>query len=335
MVKGPSVSVVLCTYNGARYLAEQLDSVLAQTYAPCEVLVHDDGSTDGTDAVVARYAAIDSRVKWMRNDGPHGINGNFFTAMRRACGELIALCDQDDRWMPDKLALQVAALGDAWLCSGMSRPFSEDGYPVHWDRRRPNFHLLRVCYLGVLPGHTLLLRRELLRYLPCGERSPYLYDWQLQMVAAAAGRIVYVDRVLVEWRRHAAAATAVPPTVGRPGWGLLRYVGVTLFFHARLQREVRRRFGFVRTLLRSLPFGTDALREGLRMADLQCRRHSPLAWWRFTCFCVRHRHCLFHTETTGRPWLDVLRAVYFPFSCGWYYRWTLQGGKGRQKSKSD
>lgn len=323
MLNRPTVSVVLCTYNGARFLREQLDSVVNQTYAPCEILIHDDGSTDGTAGIVAEYAARDVRVKWIPNDGPHGINGNFFTGMRRACGNLIALCDQDDRWMPDKLELQVAALGDAWLCSGRSVPFSEGGYPVGTDVRYPNFHLLRVCYLGVLPGHTLLFRRELLHYLPRGEQAPYLYDWQLQLVAAAAGRIVYVDRVLVNWRRHAGAATAIPPTLGGWRWATLRYLGITLFRHARLQRAVRQRFRFIAALLDTLPFDTEALRDGREMAALQCSR-SVWGYLQFTRFCLKHRHRLFHTSTTGNALLDWLRACYFPLSCGWYYRGVLR-----------
>lgn len=320
---GPSVSVVLCTYNGARFLDEQLASVTAQTYAPCEILVHDDGSTDATPDIVARWSRQDPRIRFVRNDGPHGVNGNFFTAMRRASGELLALCDQDDIWEPDKLAVQVEALGDDWLCSGFSRPFSEGGYPALWDARRPNYHLLRVLYLGVLPGHTLLLRRSLLRYLPQGISSPYLYDWQLQTVAAAAGKIVFVDHVLVNWRRHAGAATAVPPVERGQLRSVLRYVCVTLFRHRRLQRAVRARFAYIGGMLAPLPFDTPQLADARRMAALQqSRRFSDFL--RLTVFCIRHRRHLFHTETTGRAWLDILRAAYFPFSCGWYYRGVLR-----------
>ena len=85
------ISVVLCTYNGARYLAEQLDSIFAQTRKADEVLVQDDGSTDATWDILTRYAALHPEMRLLRNEGPHGVNANFYSAMRRATGDLLVI----------------------------------------------------------------------------------------------------------------------------------------------------------------------------------------------------------------------------------------------------
>ena len=96
----------MCTYNGAsRHLSEQLDSIFSQTLLPAELIVQDDGSPDNTIDLLHDYAAkapegMEMRI--FRNEKQMGINANFFSAMRRAKGDLIAVSDQDDIWMPTK-----------------------------------------------------------------------------------------------------------------------------------------------------------------------------------------------------------------------------------------
>src|SRR5574344_1779789 len=111
-------SVVMCTENGSSFLWEQFDSILNQTLLPAEIIVQDDGSSDETLDILKEYAAKTTLVKIYQNEGAHGINSNFFTAMQRASGDLIALSDQDDIWEADKLRLQAEAIGDKLLCSG-------------------------------------------------------------------------------------------------------------------------------------------------------------------------------------------------------------------------
>lgn len=317
MDRALKISVVMCTYNGVHHLQKQLHTVLAQTYPVHEIIIQDDGSTDGTWEWLETFASDHSQVRLFRNEAPHGINANFFSAMRRATGDYLAPCDQDDLWEPRKLELQAAAIGNAMLCSGYSVPFSDEGFPVTHDRRRPNYHLLRVAYIGALPGHTFLMRRELLDFLPGGGQCPYLYDWQLQLVAAAAGSIVFVDGVLVHFRRHAAAATAYKPAEG--GLSLLRFVATTLFCHRRLQEKVRKRFAVVEAILRPLPFGTPQREQCLEMARLQQGR-GLANFAKRTRFFLRHRQHLFYAEEPRGSLLTWLRALYFPFACGWYYK---------------
>jgi glycosyltransferase involved in cell wall biosynthesis len=104
----PLVSVVIAAYNGAQYLPEAIDSALAQTYPKVEVIVVDDGSTDSTAEVVGAYGA---RVRYLyqQNAGTAAARN---TGIQSAQGELIALLDQDDRWLPEKLARQVPLFFD-------------------------------------------------------------------------------------------------------------------------------------------------------------------------------------------------------------------------------
>jgi glycosyltransferase involved in cell wall biosynthesis len=104
----PTLSCIIPVYNAAAYLAEALDSVFAQTVEPDEIIVVDDGSTDGSLDVAARYA---TRVKLVSQDnrGPASARNH---GLRLAGGELVAFLDADDIWAPDKTARQCAALAE-------------------------------------------------------------------------------------------------------------------------------------------------------------------------------------------------------------------------------
>src|SRR3712207_1525954 len=107
-----TVSVVLCTYNGAAFVARQIDTVLAQTRPADEIIIQDDGSTDATMDILNDYARRFPVIRVFRNATPLGVNANFYSAMERSRGDYIAICDQDDLWETDKLARQLAAIGD-------------------------------------------------------------------------------------------------------------------------------------------------------------------------------------------------------------------------------
>lgn len=155
------VSVVVCTYNGERYIKEQIDSIIAQTYPIHEIILQDDGSTDGTFAILRDYADRYGNITAWRNESGKGISRNFFSAMRRATGDYIALSDQDDVWEKDKVECQMEAMlkgGDGKLmCFGRTVPFaSGSNVEIRSDARVPNYTLVRLCFANPIPGHTML-----------------------------------------------------------------------------------------------------------------------------------------------------------------------------------
>ncbi|MBQ8099585.1 MAG: glycosyltransferase [Bacteroidaceae bacterium] len=316
------LSIVVCTHNGSRYLAEQLDSLLRQTLRAEEIIIQDDHSTDSTLSIAQAYAARHKEISVYSNEGPQGINGNFHSAMLRTTGTLIALCDQDDIWEPLKLEHQVEAIGQNLLCACRSVAFSSDGFPITPDHRRPNDHILRMAYIGVYPGHTLLLRRELLDLTGPIPKRPYLYDWQLQLVAAATERVAFVDEPLVHFRRHAQAATATKPAPSSPmSRGAVGMLITCAVHHERLQNEVSRRFRCVEELLQPLPYATRARSECLEMARLQTRRGLGALTGRISFF-LHHREAIAYAK--GGKTASWLRAAAFALTCGYYYRGVLR-----------
>ncbi|MDR3129903.1 MAG: glycosyltransferase [Tannerellaceae bacterium] len=208
---GNKVSVVMCTYNGAKYLREQLESIIRQTYPIYEIIIQDDCSTDNTFEILKEYSKKYSHISISVNQQTIGINGNFFSAMNRATGDYIAISDQDDIWESHKIEKQIASIGDNWLSFHFSKPFSEDGSVVYFDDRQPNYGIERVIYQGPIPGHTMLLKREIIPMVSEESKKYFMYDHLFQMVTAAYGKIDFCNQILVHQRRHYKAATYTPP----------------------------------------------------------------------------------------------------------------------------
>ncbi|SDN55079.1 Glycosyltransferase involved in cell wall bisynthesis [Geodermatophilus sp. DSM 45219] len=216
------VSVVLCTYDGARFVREQLETVLGQTHPPLEVVVSDDGSTDDTLDVVRSVAAgTATPVHVSRNRTTLGFADNFLQASTRARGRWIAFSDQDDRWAPEKLERSLDALGThgAVLATHPVRLVDEQGAPLPAGRRRRP-RGTRV----VPPGHadpwgnhfgfTMLLERSLLERIPSSERglddftpgAPLAHDRWVHFLASTFGRTVLLAEPLADYRQHRSQA---------------------------------------------------------------------------------------------------------------------------------
>lgn len=202
----PLITIALCTWNGERYLAEQVESLLAQSGVEIEIVAIDDASTDGTLELLYRFASRDRRIRVFANERNLGPTASFERAMSLGSGEFIAPCDQDDVWSPEKLAKLLAAIGTHDLAYCDSAFIDAEGTPVGRkvsDRmkmmsgRSPMQFVLR----NSVSGHAALLRRSLL-----GIARPFpavlYHDWWLALCAASRDGVVYLDEALVAFRRH-------------------------------------------------------------------------------------------------------------------------------------
>lgn len=211
----PRVSVALCVHNCERFLAEQLDSVLAQRDVDLEIVAVDDASTDASARVLHEYATRDARVRCFVNEHNLGATCSFERAMSLTRGALIAPCDQDDVWETDKLAKLLDALGDADLAYCDSA-YIDDAGALTGTRVSDDIAMHAGCDPRIfllensVSGHAALLRREVFecaRPFPAGT----FHDWWLALCAASRGGVVYLPEPLVRFRRHAATAS----TLGR------------------------------------------------------------------------------------------------------------------------
>ena len=316
------ISVVLCTYNGERYLRQQLDSLLSQTRIPDEIIAQDDGSTDHTIDILQEYACRHPNFRILQNMGEHGVNPNFFSALHQATGDLIAVCDQDDVWVATKLERQEKAIGKNLLIGGRSTPFSEDdNTPASDDERLPNIDLLRMMFVGMMPGHTQLMRRSLLNLLPHCEW--FMYDLQTQATAAAYEQVAFLPETVVMQRRHASAATyQLPRSRSHSIANILRSALSAIIIYRKARPHICKRFEEWQKFFNQIPADNPSLRRALTMARLQVAK-GPLAYLRLTLFCYKNRTRLFHAHEPDSI-LTRLRALFFPISCAEYYRYLLK-----------
>ena len=196
------VSACVATYNGESFIVEQLRSILASA-AVDEVIVSDDGSTDGT---LERVRALgDPRVRLVT--GPHaGLTRNVESMLKQARGAYIFLADQDDVWLATKVQHHVAELergammtvSDCMVVDAQLRELAPSYFALRGSRRGFIRNLLKNHYLGC----CMAFRRELLAAaLPFPARPP-AHDWWLGMVAEMVGTVSFIRLPLLRYRRH-------------------------------------------------------------------------------------------------------------------------------------
>jgi glycosyltransferase involved in cell wall biosynthesis len=215
----PLVSVIMPAYNAERTLPDALDSALRQTYERLEVVVVDDGSTDGTRQILREYADRDPRVTYRCQDhaGPASARNR---GIRAARGEYVAFLDADDLWLKDKLALQMGKArrqSGSVVLTGVQRFMVETGRQVTLSSTSPPDYRSKRNYVETLLGltnfqmavfNTALVPRACLDEVGIFDESlPVAEDWDLWLRLAGRFPFANVDKPLLLYRKHAGSLT--------------------------------------------------------------------------------------------------------------------------------
>lgn len=235
------ISVCIATYNGARYIGEQLASILKQLSAEDEVVVSDDGSTDGTLDIVR--SLNDRRIRIV--DGPRRNSPtlNFEWALRNAKGEYIFLADQDDVWLEGKVTRCVEELqkcdcvvSDARVTDSLLNTTSESLFLLmHVRRGRLSNLLWRNGYTGC----CMAFKREVLnKALPFPTDIP-MHDIWIGNVAAFCGSLHFIDDRLLLFRRHDTTASCNGKGSNYSLWQKLSFRWHTLKNIVKLKTGIR------------------------------------------------------------------------------------------------
>lgn len=203
------VSVCMATYNGSRYLREQLESILSQLLPEDELIISDDHSTDDTRSIIASYE--DTRIRLITNPGKRGHVQNFAHAMTHATGEFIALSDQDDIWVENRLERMLGQLHLMPCYSLVIGDFTEFGRVQNRSTLRrlgpsPRTGLVPLYRLFVgqarYPGSAFMFRRELVRFvLPIPEYIE-AHDLWIAMNACVHGKVSHLAETTLMRRLH-------------------------------------------------------------------------------------------------------------------------------------
>jgi glycosyltransferase involved in cell wall biosynthesis len=211
----PLISIVLCTYNGERFLKEQIDSIVNQTYPDLEIIISDDCSADSTRAIINNYRNFDN-IKIIFNEKNKGFTKNFEFAATLASGNYLAFSDQDDIWLPEKIEKLYHAISKYSLVYSDSKLINDSGAFLNkklsdFRKFKKTIHDSRgFAFFNVVSGHTILIKKELLlNALPIPDG--YYHDWWLAYQAANLKGAIFLDEALTLYRQHHQTITKTIP----------------------------------------------------------------------------------------------------------------------------
>lgn len=213
-----TVDIILSSYNGERYIKEQISSILENTWKDWRLWVCDDGSQDGTEGIVKELEAqYPDKIFWRPNETNKGAAISFLDGARKATGDYVMFCDQDDFWLPDKIEDTVAFMKASEQRYGKEMPLTvfTDAKVVDQDLNvmQESFHkssrldttkldLPHMLMENKMMGCTMMVNRALLQRLERFPKKVRMHDWWVGIVAASYGKILYLNKPTMLYRQH-------------------------------------------------------------------------------------------------------------------------------------
>lgn len=213
------VTILMATYNGERYISEQIESILRQTYTNWELIIQDDCSTDDTAAIVYRYIKrYPKKIRFIERENSSGsASRNFSSMFKFVKRNYVMTCDQDDVWLPNKIEITLKEMHRLEAELGYDKPLL-----VHSDlkvvdcylnvifesmfksqkldhlRDKPNNLLVQ----NIVTGCTMLFNKALLDIVQVIPKEAVMHDWWLALITSIFGKIGFVDQPTILYRQH-------------------------------------------------------------------------------------------------------------------------------------
>ena len=209
------IDILMATYNGEKYIKEQIESILNQTFTNFNLLICDDSSTDNTVAILEEYASKDSRIKIFKNKTNQGIIRNFENLLNKVTCKYYMLADQDDVWKNDKIEKSVKKIEetksdlvfsdlevvDSQLNIINSSYWRQKGF----YKRIVKHNVFEALYLNnYVTGCTIIAKSDNLKdVLPLPKDTRFLiHDYWIALMSSNYGTISYIDEPLIKYRQH-------------------------------------------------------------------------------------------------------------------------------------
>ena len=212
----PKISVIMPVLNGERFIDQALQSVVDQTYTDLELVVIDDGSTDGTPVRVDSFRDR-IQIAYVRHEARQGIARSVNDGLAHARGDFIAFLDHDDAWLPDFLQTQIDHLTrhpDVGMVHSDFQTIDTDGNVIEESvaarrgRQRPSGHVFPQLFIdSFIVANSVLVRRECFTRLGGFDESLHWGDYHMWLRVALHYKVDYVDRVLTRYRQHDTQST--------------------------------------------------------------------------------------------------------------------------------
>ena len=207
------VAILLSTYNGEKYVIDQIHSIMTQTYKNIILIIRDDGSTDKTVRLVKEYMQGHDNIKLIEGRNL-GFIKSFFELLKAEQADYYAYCDQDDVWLPEKISTAVNSLNILDNDYPNMEFSNSDYYDAEMKLIAPGekgkkYSFLNSLYECCSQGMTMVINQKtkdyILDYVP---EKVFFHDWWTYMICAGMGQIVYDDVTTVKYRRTGKNETA-------------------------------------------------------------------------------------------------------------------------------
>lgn len=215
----PTIDILLAIYNGERFLAELIESILKQDYKQIRLVIRDDGSTDSSLAIVESFIKTHPEQIVLLNDslGNLGSTMNFFQLLQSSRAGYAMLADQDDVWLPKKVSITIAAMKKTEDLHGQHTPIL-----IHTDLIVTDYDLSkisgsfwmyqkidpkhdsinRLMVQNVVTGCTVMVNRSLMKLVRPVSQGVIEHDWWLALLAASFGKISHISKPTILYRQH-------------------------------------------------------------------------------------------------------------------------------------
>lgn len=220
----PVVSVCMATFNGEKYILEQISSVLSQLSSSDEVIISDDGSIDETLSIL--HSVNDPRIKLYISD-ESGVVSNFENAINKAKGDVIVLCDQDDVWLPGRIeqAIKGAVNYDLVVVGYQTVDANLKPIKTYFSNRASNSFIKTLIKNGYL-GCSMSIRRNVLASVLPFPKKIAMHDWWIALVCMYKYKVVIYEEEFFLYRRHGANASV---TGEKSKYSLIKKINFRVF----------------------------------------------------------------------------------------------------------
>lgn len=211
MIENKKIDILMATYNGEKYLSEQIDSIIFQTYKNWNLLIRDDGSSDSTFEILKEYEKKDSRIKIISDEkGNLGIVKNFEELLKISDSDLIMFSDQDDVWVENKLELYLSKI----------KNFINEGFLIHSDAilfsetkekilkntfisgKIKKMGLKNIFFNYFVQGATILISKEIKKFILPFSEEVYLHDRYIHIISELFFKRIFIKEPLIYYRQH-------------------------------------------------------------------------------------------------------------------------------------
>ncbi len=207
------VAVIMSTYNGERFIKEQLDSILNQTYKNVEIIIRDDGSTDKTVEIIKDYQKTNKNIELFIGENL-GFIKSFFELLKLAEADYYSYADQDDIWMPNKIEIAVNSLNELDdskpnMVFGNSDYYDENMKFIGHGEKDKKYSFLSALFACVGQGMTMTVNKKtrdmIIENMP---KTCFFHDWWTYLLCIGLGNVAYNNVTTVKYRRRKENATS-------------------------------------------------------------------------------------------------------------------------------